>query len=240
MSVAGTQYCLAASQLGCGNRTDLLTDRCCGAACLFDTQAEENRVTALQREVERQRAEIDTMLGKWQAAEARADEAEEKQAAEANGFKAKLKAAQAKTRLAQGKEKKLQGKLEAKELELEVAEATMATQREERQVNNAKRQKLDEQVKSLQQLTKELELEQQQSAADKQAQRDKWQCKVCLDDEASVVLLPCGHLSLCSACATRMQLDKQTNNSWKLSSDIDLCCPICRAAAESGKTVFVC
>ena len=71
-----------------------------------------------------------------------------------------------------------------------------------------------------------------------ETQREKLECKVCMEREVSVLLLPCNHLSLCSACATQMAL-KQHGKSWRLQPSGTVCCPICRQHAESGETVIV-
>jgi len=45
--------------------------------------------------------------------------------------------------------------------------------------------------------------------------RDDRLCKICLNDEATVVFLPCGHLSSCTACASALKD-----------------CPVCRAQIQ--------
>ena len=71
-----------------------------------------------------------------------------------------------------------------------------------------------------------------------EAQRDKWKCKVCIDREVSVVLMPCNHLSLCSVCATQLSL-KQQDRSWELVAGAVLRCPICQQPTQRGETIFV-
>ncbi|KAF0975048.1 hypothetical protein FDP41_005801 [Naegleria fowleri] len=46
-------------------------------------------------------------------------------------------------------------------------------------------------------------------------------CVICISERASIVVLPCGHLSLCSECANALR--NQTNK-----------CPICRQTVESA------
>ena len=60
-----------------------------------------------------------------------------------------------------------------------------------------------------------------------EVQRDKWKCKVCLDRQVSVMLIPCGHLSLCSTCATQLQLERQAGDSWAPRFQAAFRCPIC-------------
>ena len=46
-------------------------------------------------------------------------------------------------------------------------------------------------------------------------------CKICIDEEISVVFLPCGHLACCLTCS--VQLDK---------------CPICRKRIEKQEKIY--
>lgn len=55
-----------------------------------------------------------------------------------------------------------------------------------------------------------------------QQMRDERSCKICFEHEASVVFLPCGHLSSCTTCATA------------LSS-----CPVCRAQIQGLVRAFM-
>ena len=48
------------------------------------------------------------------------------------------------------------------------------------------------------------------------------QCVVCLDQHASVVIVPCGHLCVCQLCSSRLQQQ----------------CPVCRAAAAQMIQTF--
>ena len=58
---------------------------------------------------------------------------------------------------------------------------------------------------------------------DNQQRRDQCLCKICLDLEASIAFLPCGHLVCCENCALAMRK-----------------CPMCRAGVKGTvKTVLV-
>ena len=51
------------------------------------------------------------------------------------------------------------------------------------------------------------------------AETDLSICVVCLADERTHILIPCGHMCLCEGCATGLQ--------WST-------CPMCRADASGG------
>ena len=53
--------------------------------------------------------------------------------------------------------------------------------------------------------------------------RDKKSCKICMEDDISVVFLPCGHLCCCSSCANRPAVK---------------ICPICRIEIADKLRVF--
>ena len=48
------------------------------------------------------------------------------------------------------------------------------------------------------------------------------QCKICMDDEAKIVFLPCGHLCCCAKCAPALRN-----------------CPICRALVRGTVRVYL-
>jgi hypothetical protein len=52
------------------------------------------------------------------------------------------------------------------------------------------------------------------------------ECKICLDEQATVAVQPCGHLCLCRAC---VQLPDTLTNG----------CPICRGAVDATTNIFV-
>ena len=52
--------------------------------------------------------------------------------------------------------------------------------------------------------------------------RDERSCKICLENEASIVFLPCGHLSCCSTCAPSLTK-----------------CPVCRARIDALVRAFL-
>ena len=52
--------------------------------------------------------------------------------------------------------------------------------------------------------------------------RDERSCKICLEKEASIVFLPCGHLSCCSTCAPSLTK-----------------CPVCRARIDALVRAFL-
>jgi hypothetical protein len=53
--------------------------------------------------------------------------------------------------------------------------------------------------------------------------RDYVSCCICLDDEASYAMIPCGHLCLCGECSTNITLDE---------------CPICRESVTSTMKIY--
>ena len=46
-------------------------------------------------------------------------------------------------------------------------------------------------------------------------------CKICMEQEASMAFLPCGHLVCCKVCAPEHE-----------------CCPICRAAVKDSVRIY--
>ena len=54
------------------------------------------------------------------------------------------------------------------------------------------------------------------------------QCAICLEMNASVILIPCGHVCLCKDDAERLRRNQQL-----------LSCPICRRAVTSTNEVFL-
>ena len=57
------------------------------------------------------------------------------------------------------------------------------------------------------------------------------------------MLRPCGHLSLCSVCATHMKLSQEvvdTLYSCNVRRAARVRCPICNRVAVGGHTVHVC
>nr|XP_032837245.1 tumor susceptibility gene 101 protein-like [Petromyzon marinus] len=52
--------------------------------------------------------------------------------------------------------------------------------------------------------------------------QDRHTCKVCMDNEVSVVFVPCGHLVACQECASSLAI-----------------CPICRAAVREAVRTFM-
>jgi len=61
------------------------------------------------------------------------------------------------------------------------------------------------------------------AAADEQRAR---MCVVCLDAPAQHIVMPCGHLCLCSTCGVRIAEQRPER------------CPVCRQAAQSVTKVF--
>jgi len=61
----------------------------------------------------------------------------------------------------------------------------------------------------------------QQATNDHHHEEEENLCVVCMSEEANIVVLPCGHMSLCESCATALK--EQTNK-----------CPICRQKVESA------
>jgi hypothetical protein len=57
-----------------------------------------------------------------------------------------------------------------------------------------------------------------------EASGSDFNCKICMDKSIEVVLIPCGHLCLCAACADSMR---------------DKTCPICRTAVRQQVNVFL-
>ena len=53
---------------------------------------------------------------------------------------------------------------------------------------------------------------------------EKKSCKLCMENDISVVFLPCGHLCCCSRCANLPAVNKN--------------CPICRAVIANKVRVF--
>lgn len=51
--------------------------------------------------------------------------------------------------------------------------------------------------------------------------KEERQCKICMDDDVSVVFFPCGHLACCPKCA--VAVDK---------------CPICRKDIEKQVKIY--
>jgi Zinc finger, C3HC4 type (RING finger) len=56
--------------------------------------------------------------------------------------------------------------------------------------------------------------------------RSSFLCTVCLNNPRDVILLPCGHLILCGACALRIQ-------------DMGNCCPVCREEIDWIQSAYI-
>lgn len=54
-------------------------------------------------------------------------------------------------------------------------------------------------------------------------QEDKSLCKICLENNFNIVLLPCRHLATCEKCSSLLNK-----------------CPICRCSVEGTISVFIC
>ena len=68
----------------------------------------------------------------------------------------------------------------------------------------------------------------QQAAAPEIVHTDnncRWLCVVCLEEEKEVLLLPCSHLCLCSACAQSIMASTKQ-------------CPVCRSAIATTHRTF--
>ncbi|KAL8179644.1 UNVERIFIED_CONTAM: hypothetical protein K2H54_070292, partial [Gekko kuhli] len=52
--------------------------------------------------------------------------------------------------------------------------------------------------------------------------REERTCKVCMDKEVSIVLIPCGHLVVCAECAPNLRR-----------------CPICRGTIRDTMRTFM-
>jgi hypothetical protein len=59
---------------------------------------------------------------------------------------------------------------------------------------------------------------------------EKMDCKICLLQKATIVLLPCGHLMMCEWCANRQIPGKPNNPSLPLTGDRE--CPKCRTKVK--------
>ena len=138
---------------------------------------------------------VDTLAGQWKFAESRADDADKKRAEEHTRWNGTAEKAR-------NRQTDLLQRLHVKDKELV----------------KVKQQRLDSDVKG-----KQLEQQMQQLQQQAAAAREKWQCKMCLDSEVSVLVLPCGHLSLCSACATTMGF-RRDGNEWEVPTDNVLRC----------------
>ena len=78
--------------------------------------------------------------------------------------------------------------------------------------------KKEDEVAGLAELLKESESKLKEFERETQ---EKKSCKVCMEDDISVVFLPCGHLCCCSRCA-----------------NLQPSCPICRAQIANKLRVF--
>ena len=128
------------------------------------------------------------------------------------------------------------------DLQQKAAAAKLEVDREKEEVTRLAKRRLADglrRAKQAAQQRREIEKQLTEERTKVDVQRDRWQCKVCLVNGMSVMLEPCGHLSLCSTCATHLQLKLEARHLWKLSPDAELRCPICRQQTQSGKTVFV-
>ncbi|XP_029470222.1 baculoviral IAP repeat-containing protein 7 isoform X2 [Rhinatrema bivittatum] len=79
-------------------------------------------------------------------------------------------------------------------------------------------------VSDLVEMEEHSRVEEPQPSMEEQLQRlqEERTCKICMDRDVSIVLVPCGHLVLCGECAPNLQ-----------------CCPICRAAIRSRVQTFM-
>ena len=57
---------------------------------------------------------------------------------------------------------------------------------------------------------------------------DEYICKVCLTNKSNVVVLPCGHVSVCIACARGVVCGREAKRI----------CPMCRKGIECVKRAF--
>ncbi|KAH8152781.1 uncharacterized protein LAJ45_03006 [Morchella importuna] len=59
------------------------------------------------------------------------------------------------------------------------------------------------------------------------------ECVVCSDETPDTVLVPCGHLALCSGCCDTMGIKERGARNWSAVR-----CPLCRTAVEYRIKVF--
>lgn len=64
------------------------------------------------------------------------------------------------------------------------------------------------------------------------------ECIVCMNATVSTVLIPCGHLCLCVACAALLQANKRNCNGCGSGGD-HIVCPLCRLPVQQMHRVFL-
>eukprot|EP00735_Rhodelphis_limneticus_P004721 TRINITY_DN16347_c0_g1::TRINITY_DN16347_c0_g1_i1::g.29458::m.29458 TRINITY_DN16347_c0_g1::TRINITY_DN16347_c0_g1_i1::g.29458 ORF type:complete len:193 (-),score=4.21,sp/A9ULZ2/BIR7B_XENLA/39.06/5e-08,zf-C3HC4_3/PF13920.1/2.5e+03,zf-C3HC4_3/PF13920.1/2.3e-13,zf-C3HC4_2/PF13923.1/6.4e+03,zf-C3HC4_2/PF13923.1/1.2e-07,zf-C3HC4/PF00097.20/3.8e+03,zf-C3HC4/PF00097.20/7.3e-06,zf-RING_2/PF13639.1/1.5e-05,zf-RING_5/PF14634.1/2.7e+03,zf-RING_5/PF14634.1/9.1e-06,Lzipper-MIP1/PF14389.1/2.3e+02,Lzipper-MIP1/P len=124
------------------------------------------------------------------------------------------------------------------ELQMEIARLSSLLT-EERQWNLALKASIDGQKAQIHDLSNRLPQFEQLLAAKLEEQRRKFveekerlqrelECKVCLDQRVEMLILPCGHVCLCSACARTLFASGSTST-----------CPVCRRPCQSVRNAYL-